>query len=62
MSERPQQDMQAINALKLQIAQELGETDRQATSKIWFIIYLKGIDFTTEILCETHTIEAAGGY
>jgi hypothetical protein len=61
MSEQPQRDMQAINALKLRIAQELGETDSRVTSQIWFIIYLKGIDFATEILRETHAIEAAGG-
>ncbi len=61
MSERPQRDMEAINALKFQIAQELGETARPVLSKIWFIIYLKGIDFATEILRETHAIEAAGG-
>ena len=61
MSEHPQRDMAAINALKLQIAQELGETERRVLSKIWYIIHLKGIDFAEDLLRETHAIEAAGG-
>lgn len=61
MSEQPQRDMPAINALKLRIAEELGETARPVLSKIWYIIYLKGLDFAEDLLRETHAIEAAGG-
>lgn len=61
MSEQPQRDMQAINTLKLRIAEEFSETARPVLSKIWYVIHLKGLDFAEELLRETHAIEAAGG-
>jgi hypothetical protein len=61
MTEQPQHDIQALNALTTQIAQELGERARPPIMQIRRIIEIMGGDFATELLRETQAVEAAGG-